>query len=360
MEGSLGVPKDRISYPQADAQYQVCRKLFHLAENLATMNVMRCATVLSFLFVTSSLAQASFEMLLMGDNTGNNFKVTRYDPVTRMSLGSFGLGIINHAVRDVAVDQSTNRAFVLSAGGRINAFNYNTGEWLGAGTNNSSGHNSIAYNSGSNTLTFGEGNGSGVSGGFQVLNANTLAPTGLGFPSTFVSTAPLQRPGTTNYFMHTLASFGGFNPSTRVWDANGNLLDSQFGPNAWDGANGVRDSVFSGNFMYGLVTNGTGTLDTLVSSSVTNTTMSLPSVVESFASSGTATRSIAVGHNGLLWVKVGTQLRSYHPVNGFSAANTLPGSMSDLTGMAIVVAPEPTSMFALGLGALTLLRRRRR
>jgi hypothetical protein len=299
-------------------------------------------------------------MLLMGDNTGNNFKVTRYDPVTRMSLGSFGLGIINHAVRDVAVDQSTNRAFVLSAGGRINAFNYNTGEWLGAGT--TANYTAIAYNSGSNTLTFGDGNGSGVSGGSQVLNANSLTPTGVGFPSTFISTAALQRPGTTNYFMHTLASFGGFNPSTRVWDANGNLLDSQFGPNAWDGANGVRDSVFNGNFMFGLIADASGTNNTLVSSSVTNTTMSLPSVVAGFTSSpsGSATRSIVVGHNGLMWVKVGNELRSYHPVNGFGAANILPVSISDSTGMAIVVAPEPASMFALGLGALTLLRRRRR
>jgi len=324
------------------------------------MSVMRYTTVLSFLFVTSSLAHASFEMLLMGDNTGNNFKVTRYDPVTRMSLGSFGLGIINHAVRDVAVDQSTNRAFVLSAGGRVNVFNYNTGEWLGAGTNNSGLYTAIAYNSGSNTLTFGEGTGSGANGGIQVMDADSLTATGLGFPSTFVSTAPLQRPGTTNYFMHTLASFGGFNPSTRVWDENGNLLDTQFGPNAWDGANGVRDSVFSGNFMYGLVTNVTGTVDTLVSSSVTNTTMGLPSAVASFAAPGFANRSMALGHNGLLWVKTGNELRSYHPINGFGAANILPVSISDSTGMAIVVAPEPTSMFALGLGALTLLRRRRR
>lgn len=325
------------------------------------MNVMRCATVLSFLFVTSSFAQASFEMLLMGDNSGGTFKVARYDPVTRMSLGSFGLGIINHPVRDVAVDQSTNRAFVLSTGGRVNAFNYNTGEWLGAGSINNSSYSTMAYNSASDTLTFGEGFGSGVSGGIQVLSSN-LTPTGLSFPSTFVSTPAIQRPGSTNYFMYTLSSSGGFNPSTRVWDANGNLLDSQFGPNAWDGANGVRDAVFNGNTLYGIVVDVAGTSNTLVTSSTTATTMGLPSVVSSFTSTagGGAYRSLCVGHNGLMWVKAGNELRSFHPVNGFSTANILPGTSLESTGMAIVVAPEPASMFALGLGALTLLRRRRR
>lgn len=320
---------------------------------------MRCTTVVSFLLATTAFAHASFEMLLIGDNSGGTFKVTRYDPVSRLSLGSFGLGILNHRVRDVAVDQTRNKAFVLSDGGRVNAFNYNTGEWLGAASMGSSNYLAIAYNAGSDTLTFGEGFGSGANGGIQVMNSN-LTPTGVSFPSTFISTAPIQRPGSTNYFMHTLASNSPFNPATRVWDATGNLLDNQVGPDAWNGTNGVRDSAFVGNAMYGLIVDAAGTSNTLVSSSVTATTLGLPSVVSSFTSigSGGATRSLSVGHNGLMWVKVGNELRSYHQINGFSAPTILSGSNTDLTGMAIIVAPEPGSLFALGLGAFLCVRRR--
>ena len=157
---------------------------------------------LTLALLSGSAAFASFDLMLLGDNTtAGSERVIRYDPVNRVQLGSFGQGFLNAAVSDVAVDQSTNRAFVLQVNGGVRVFNYSTGAFIDGFTLPSSNYGAIGFDAASNRITFGHGGGSGVSPG-RVYDASTFG-LAADLAGTFMATAPLRRPGTSWY-----ASYG--------------------------------------------------------------------------------------------------------------------------------------------------------
>lgn len=104
-------------------------------------------------------AHASFDLILVADNTGNftgptTSKIHRYDGDSGVYLGSFQTDFGN--IDDLAVDGAANEAFVAS-GGRIKVYNIGTGavkRVFTVGTTNALRmHNGTLYRSVGNVLT---------------------------------------------------------------------------------------------------------------------------------------------------------------------------------------------------------------
>lgn len=108
-------------------------------------------------------------------------------------------------------------------------------------------------------------------------------------------------------------------------------------------------TIRGGNLEYwGLATNGTG---------FSTGTMNL---VRNF---GASTGNIAIenGHGSLQYIMNGNTIINYQSSGNFVLGTQTLGfaTAANVRGMAVVVAPEPATMAALGLGALALIRRRR-
>ncbi|MCE9558838.1 MAG: PEP-CTERM sorting domain-containing protein [Armatimonadetes bacterium] len=322
---------------------------------------MRSLSLLVFSVAMAAQASASFDMMLIGNNSGGDFRVSRWDPVNRVSLGSFGSGILTGAVEDVAVNQATGVAYVISAN-RILTFNYNTGEYLGLGPS-SAGLGAIQYNSTSGTVTLGNGYGTGNINQ-QAYNAD-LSSAGFSFGSVYVSSAPLRRTGSSNYFAFTLEGSSPFNLSASTWSSAGSFLtvaSTGIPFNNVNNGNGLHDSAFSGTKMYGVQWDSSTGTSALWSSETSTGFAATPVLLQTFhsAASNLIRRGISAAHNGGLWVKTGNQYSSYIPGLGMGPTQSLSslGAAADLTGIAVIVAPEPGSLSVLGLGALVLLRRK--
>jgi hypothetical protein len=309
--------------------------------------------------VASVHSYASFDLMLIGNNSGGDFRVSRWDPINRLSLGSFGSGILTGPVQDVAVNKNSGEAFVLT-NGRLWKFNYSTGAFIGV-SNSIPFYSTLSFDPNDGIITVGEGTGSGVIG-TQSYTAS-LTPTGSVFAGVYVSTAPLKRPGSSRYFGFALEGLSPFNRTSATWNADGTLVTVQ-GSTSWNQFNGMQDSAFSGTKLYG-VSYDTVTSQSKLWSSETSSGVAAASVdlatFHAAASSGTR-RSISAAHNGGLWVKTGNQYSSYVPDAGFAPTQSLAslGAAAELTGMAVILAPEPGGMVALALGSLILLRRRTR
>lgn len=329
--------------------------------NLPYNLVMRSLLCVSLLVAVLPAAQASYDLMLIGNNSGGDFRVSRWDPVNRVSLGSFGSGVITSAVRDVAVNPVTGIAYVL-VDSRILMFNYSSGVYLGASAGFvDSGAYAIQFNPSSQLLTLGSGYGSGLTT-LPALNTS-LNPTSVVFGSIYASSAPLQRSGSSNYFAFTLEGFSPYNLSTGTWSSTGSFLNVSGSSTPWIGTNGTHDSAFSGTTMYGVqhdTTTGQTALWTSQTSSGIATSPAFLALIHTATSTSTF-RSISQAHNGALWVKTGNQYASYLPGIGFAPTQSLAslGSTADLTGMAVIIAPEPGSLGVLALGAAWMLRRRR-
>lgn len=304
------------------------------------------------------VSHASFDLMLFGENpVGGMARVTRYDPISRRALGSFGESFIPGSVSSIAVDPATGTAFVASNAGAVTKFNYNTGEYLGAfGMNTFFG--GFAYDTRSNLLMGGYGNGSGVSPG-RGFNVNTGASIWT-FTSGFTSTPPLLRPGTSTYFTWGLNGSPLATVANTYASGGGSATNTSASAYVWTSSEAMRASAFVGDQFYGVMTDGAQ--NRLYRVGTTTTGFSgPPGQVMAFGGAASPNLGIVNGHADLLYLKSGNQLNLYSTATGMTlGTQTLPfGTASSVQGMAIVLAPEPGTMIALGLGLAALVRRRR-
>lgn len=316
----------------------------------------------------SGFASATFDLMLLGDNTNvGASRVVRYDPVNRVVLGGFGDGFINSPITDIAVDQATNRAFVLDSTNIIRSFNYNTGAFLdliSIGTSPSGPYSTLDFDAVSNRLFAGVGGGGNtnlnrvVAGDFSTNLG--VAPFATGSFS-FLAGGTVRRPG--GNWVASWSSEGSsntisvtqFNGSTFV--ASG-VVTSSINANA---GNRARSAIFAadGRFM-GLRTFGGNTELLTIGTSATGFVGGI--TTQQVFTGAAANLEMVNGHDELVYMLNGTTITSYHTgYNVIAGTQTLGfASAANIKGMAIVIAPEPGSMIALGAGVLALVKRRKK
>ncbi len=322
--------------------------------------IMRSILAVSMVVVTGT-AQASFDLMLLGDNTtAGSQRVVRYDPINRVVLGSFGTGFLNENVADIDVDPATGRAFVLQSGGGVRVFNYNTGELLAAFTTNSF-YGDIAFDSATDTVILANGFGSNTAPPRAYNTSNgTIATT---FAFRLTATAPLRRSGSTWYGAFAESATGTTANAVR-YSTSGSVLSGEVTGLSTAPGNFPRHSIFaSDGRMMGIASRSGDNTTTLWSipsniSGFTVTTITVSASIAPYFSNS----NIVNGHGQLVYLLNGSSLISYHTgVNAVLGSQSLGfASATNIRGMAIVLAPEPGTLVALGLGAAALLRRRRR
>lgn len=314
---------------------------------------------LSAFLVCASLfssAHATFDMMLLGDNTtAGNQRVVRYDPINRVVLGSFGQGFLNDNIVDIAVDQATNRAFVVQDTGGVRVFNYNTGEYLSSFAPNSA-YNNISFDSTLGHLIFANGSGGFTNPGRTYNTSGSVVGSMVGN----MSTAGIRHPSGGSFF----ASWG-VNGADVVAIRHTNATSAS--PLATTGAytfasgNAPVQGLFVGNSFLGLAKIGT---DLRIYSVLTDPGNFVGGPVSAL-DLGAATGSfydMANGHGSLIYVQDGNKIStiSMSPNVMNLGTQTLSFATSaNIRGMAMVVAPEPATLISLGIGIGAMIRKRR-
>lgn len=293
-------------------------------------------------------ASASFELLLVTDLANN--VVHRVDGDSGTYLGTFGRNILSFPT-GIAINQATQTAFVTSNSG-LSAFNYNTGEHLWTNPDVTRAVD-LALRANGDLI-------GGVSG--------MAVPLGLyWFPSPATTT-------TTPWFTGPMAVYRGAavdsNDFFYAADASNNRV-VRWHPSTSNVFNAVSaNGSFSG--IGALAARGTellGVSSTGALTLVNTLSMTAGSASSAAAGSWTSAADVAFGHGGTAWAvgRAGTTTRfqAYARSNSSFGYRTIGGGFAmsqigEASGLAVVVAPEPGTMTALGLGALALLRRRRK
>lgn len=305
-------------------------------------------------------AQASYELVMVADRLTKS--VHRFDGVTGSYFGSFGSGFLNAPV-SMCIDQATNSAYVMDnltpsasysetnySGHRIVKFNYNTGEYI------SSFKPTYSYNraqvgyfqgqlivgtDGSLIDAYDPSTGGfkgtytmSVSGGAMAVSTSLGRVFSVGYSgSGAIST---QNFGGTSQINYPIASA----PPTTV----------------------VRQMAISGD--RALVVGGTPivskfTPSTLNSAATNNLTFSTGTGLAG------SLGGVGFGHGDIAYVsemlgagsaKITRMYYSEFALGGSFGA----GILQEPRSIAVVVAPEPTTWLAMGIGLAILARRRRR
>lgn len=301
--------------------------------------------------------------MLLGDNTtSGSQRIQRYDPVNRVTLGTFGQGLFNQNIQSIAVDSRTTRAYVLDAVGIVRVFNYNTGDFLDAFTTNTT-YRSINFDAVSGNLTFGGGFGVGVQSS-TIFSTEGAPLVNFANGGDTVYFAPIRR-GTDSWFQ-----YWGLNPgfqsvfAARRLDAtSGAQLSGSVNGQAVSGGEAVRSSMFFSNGSLGYLRLSAGNL--ILSGLQAGSNGYIGSTFE-LANLGASTNenvNMVRGHGEQVYILNGNSLIGYH--SGIAVplgSHTMNfATASNIRGMAIIVAPEPTSLaiISIGFGIAGLLRRRK-
>lgn len=310
--------------------------------------------VLCLVGVVAATADASFEMMLIGEVSASGSRVMRYDPESRINLGSFGLGRIPGDVRDVAVDKASNECFVLSTGGAVTRFNYNTGEYLGA-VPVSNLYSSINYSAARNGFLVGGYGLANVSPSrFFDRNSVTSSFSAGGFSTS----APYEAGTVTVLGASTLAASPiiatGVQPTLALSTAFTSTLPTGY-------TNSYSEFVHSGSRLLGAYVTPTGFVAATRFNMVGASLISAGDFGFNFGLPG-ARFSMAMGHGNLMYALNGDTISAVDlTINTLMGSWTVTGpAAGTLRGMAIVIAPEPSSMVALSGLVLGAVARRRR
>lgn len=303
-------------------------------------------------------AFASFELVMVADRGTKS--VHRFDGTTGLYMGQFGNGYLQNPM-SIALDQANNRVFVLDqvgtgSGGsgaavRIWSFNYNTGEYL----NNFSSPPGFAY--------------------VQPQIAYRNSSVWIGHDGRFVDL--LSDSGNS---LGSVGWTGASNPKGLAVDSVGNLWAVE-GNQMYRRTSGGSQTAFTMNGPVGnsstpgqrqLAISGTRALAVGAISFSTFDTSSLSASNPANAMTSTTVTSYlqlngaGFGHGNIAYIT---------GVNGSGTNGSISrilynenlvlqtfgsGVLVEPRSMAVVVAPEPGSMIALGLGLAAILRRRRR
>jgi hypothetical protein len=290
----------------------------------------------------AAIGHASFEMMLIADNT--NGVIHRYDPVNRVYLGSFGQGSLL-PVFSMALDQTNGRVFV-KQNNFLTAFNYATGEAL---------FSAVTENG---VIAYRENFGDLITGTSSGLTRSTVTLTGIGASNTFAASAPSYPELTTDGSNVFLA-----NP------ANGTFVKYSGSSTATTTEVSPADANLAGDTIPSMMTSQSGAFHFALSATerryyVTSSTVN--SVRAGSISTLTTTREITRGH-GEYGYYLGTTATGFGIQKFFENGNNyqnftqvaLPSQIGSINSAVTVVAPEPGSMIALGIGVAALLRNRK-
>ena len=307
--------------------------------------------------VLAQSAVASYDLMLVGENpVGGQAKIWRYDPVSRRALGSFGESFIQGQVVGMTMDPSRGHVYVSTSSNRFLKFDYNTGEYL-AGIVGNAPYGSLAFDSRSGVIRVGQGGGNGFDGQPGIIG-DTLTTTAA-MQGIFIGAAAIRRSGSDLWYAYGL-DFGTPSRLARATFAaggGGGTIDS-YGK-TWNGVNAHRTSAFKGNTLFGAFLDGATMRVTRAETSAAGFSSATTNVYATASVSGSLT--LGGGHGDILYLQTGTQLQLLSSVdNSLIGTQTLPfGTNSTLAGMAVVIAPEPGTMIAFGVGLAALVRRRR-
>ena len=289
----------------------------------------------------AAIGHASFEMMLIADNT--NGVIHRYDPVNRVYLGSFGQGSLL-PVTSMALDQTNGRVFV-KQDTFLTAFNYATGEALFSTSTNAG---AIAYRENFGDLI--------TSTSLGLLRLG-VSMSGFGITSVY-SGAPASTQITSDGSSVFIA-----NP------ANGTFVKYSGSSTATTTVTTSSNAGLTGDTIAGMMTSQSGAFHFALSATDRRyyvTTSLANSVVSGSASTLTTTTAITRGHGEYGYylgaTATGFGIQKFFE-NGDNFQNfpqvALPSQIGAINSAVTVVAPEPGSMIALGIGVAALLRKRK-
>lgn len=276
-------------------------------------------------------ANASYELLLTCDYQLG--RISRWDPVTGMNLGSFGQGTLLSPAK-IAVNKAIGVAYVTDyQASTVSAWNYSTGAPI----------NDFVVNGvwgievlGNGNLLIGTGSGARIYSptGTLVQNITSSTSYGVGYDGT-------------NIYVGNGSSLG-------KYTMGGTLISS-----VSTGSHLIYQMAFRNGVGYLSGVNGLGKVGILNTSS-----MSFSQVIVSGMSGDL--EAVSLGHLNRLYVG-GTLTASSNQgfartfLNGSQYGSFGAGSFGTrISGSAIIVAPEPSSLAILALGAGCWLARRRR
>ncbi len=305
-------------------------------------------------------AHASYELLMVADSVAKTIK--RYDPISGASFGTIGTGYLT---APLSVSMSGGVLYALDqvsagfGGTRIRKFNPSTGEYLGsfplssswgksgAGSQLVMGPSGYAYVSDSQVSGSGYvnryGPGSGAYGTFYGQEGNSFA-TGVALSAD-----------------ESLVYSAGLSSSKIYWhnSSTGALMGSAPLPASSSPVHMVRD----GNRLYVACESPAAQLRVFTIGA--NGALATAGTYSYSQFGYGAVVGIAVGHNNAVYVSGvtnNTGKLAIHRLDGITGdymGEFGGGTLSSPFGMAIITAPEPTTLAAWGLGALLLARRRR-
>jgi hypothetical protein len=299
--------------------------------------------LLAFVAIPFS-ANASFEMMLIADNGSGlgQGHIKRFDPENGVYLGEFGRGQMGE-ITGVALDQARGRLFVAETTGAfaaINEFDYSTGAKV-----------RVLYSAApfklrgmfiENGFLYGFDNYSAYADMFR-YNLNTGAANLV----TSLIISNVRDATMSNGFVKVagssgISSFSLLNPSGVVIETAGDY-----------------SAVTSGRWQ-----NSSGVVNGLIAARTTGSILQFGTQA-TFTASGTKI-AVAQSHNDVYTLynassgvfNVGRN-SNWNPYPNYTNTVVASGYLTNPVDMAIVVAPEPGSMIALGAGVLALVRRRK-
>ncbi len=305
-----------------------------------------CVAVLAGV-VTPLTSQASFEMVLAVDFT--NSLVRRFDGETGASFGTFGGGRMSRASA-ITINQSLGHAYVYDRqAGRIFTFNYNTGEYLNDFSVAAKPFGWISTASNGDILL----GSSESSFGPSILSRYTNTGTFVSFWQTYSGQASFGLAEGSDGGIYTIDGNGKF--ALRYASTSGGsytdfLGNSQFSSNGGE----VRAH---GNRIYA----ATGSSGKVVS--FTAGTLTIGPTYSFNLQLGSELDGLGFGHGNTMYVcgmdaSANGKVIRYSLSTGVSTViASVPGTT--LSSMAVVVAPEPSSLLAFGIAGVALMRRRR-
>lgn len=313
--------------------------------------------------VSSNMAHASFELMLMYDDSID--AIRRYDPVNRVLLGSFADGYtgFNASANEMAVNKARpGTVSLMDVSGHLRTFDYSSG--ILVGSVNTGG--SPLANIGMRSLKF-------TNSGDIIRVAGTSSA-----PQTF---SPLS-----GALINSWATYSGYSTLdvAALDDGRFITLEQSFVSSQYRYSLFLRNAA--GTYLAGLTNylvsasadaqssvtllgntvfaaghqSGPDVYSSVLNGSSFGTALDLPS----FSNVGTGSTSVEFGHQGAGYIvqrDTGSAMRMYHVdgIGGFFGVQYSMPFTGSVTSIAVVNAPEPMSLVAMGVGAAWLVRRRR-
>ncbi len=300
--------------------------------------------VISLLVTLAASSQASFEMMLLADNT--NGVIHRYDPVNHIYLGSFGRGSIG-TVTSLSLDQANSRVFVKYSN-IIAAFDYNTGTQLFMGNVNASGPSVYRSNysdfiTASGTQLFRTslfGNSFGLAN-IYLAGVSSTNLTSDGFTTFITLPATGQMIAVNGAVTGAITQTSGANPNL-VGDTVSGMMISESGGLVF--ANSQTDKQYNAWNKVAANSLITGNISTLITTTA-------------------ITRAHGIQGYFLGTTTTGTGLQKFYEDYsnyGTYAQVALPSSIGSINHAVTILTPEPGSMIAIAVGLATLAKRRKK